>query len=147
MRYNKHMAERCWETDLVPDVNQFALDDFPMKGKGVKHMRFTLADTTYGCHVSEFPPDCRSTFIAIGPGAVIIIYAKAKGYVVLWGKTAQERQLHQFKVGTVYSPDDLSDTNAALIPAAVPCATLPCAATASVTSTSHDRLRNPLCGR
>src|SRR2546429_1808797 len=42
------------------DVNQFALDDFPMKGKGVKHMRFTLADTTYGCHVSEFQ-DRKST--------------------------------------------------------------------------------------
>ena len=39
LRFNKHMADRYWETNLVPDVNQFALDDFPMKGKGVKHMR------------------------------------------------------------------------------------------------------------
>ena len=61
LRFNKHVTERYWETNLVPDVNQFPLDDFPMKGKGVKHMRFTLADTTYGCHVSEFPPGCRST--------------------------------------------------------------------------------------
>ena len=86
-------------------VNQFALDDFPMKGKGVKHMRFTLADTTYGCHVSEFPPGCRSTFHRHGPGAVIII-TQGEGYVVLW-KDGEERQRHEFKVGTVYSPDDL----------------------------------------
>ena len=89
LRYNKHMAERYWETNLVPDVNQFPLDDFPMKGKGVRHMRFTLADTTYGCHVSEFPPGCRSTFHRHGPGAVIII-TQGEGYVVLW-KDGKER--------------------------------------------------------
>jgi hypothetical protein len=105
LRYNEHVTERYWETHLVPDVNQFALDDFPMKGKGVKHMRFTLADTTYGCHVSEFPPGCRSTFHRHGPGAVIII-TQGKGYVML-GKDGEEKQRHDFKVGTVYSPDDL----------------------------------------
>ena len=105
LRYNKHMAQRYWETNLVPDVNQFPLDDFPMKGKGVKHMRFTLADTTYGCHVSEFPPGCRSTFHRHGPGAAIII-TQGEGYVMLW-KDGEERQRHDFKVGTVYSPDDL----------------------------------------
>jgi quercetin dioxygenase-like cupin family protein len=105
LRYNKHMAERYWETNLVPDVNQFPLDDFPMKGKGVRHMRFTLADTTYGCHVSEFPPGCRSTFHRHGPGAVIII-TQGEGYVMLW-KDGEERQRHDFKVGTVYSPNDL----------------------------------------
>jgi quercetin dioxygenase-like cupin family protein len=105
LRYNKHVTDRYWETNLVPDVNQFPLDDFPMKGKGVKHMRYTLADTTYGCHVSEFPPGCRSTFHRHGPGAVIII-TQGEGYVVLW-KDGEERQRHEFQVGTVYSPDDL----------------------------------------
>ena len=105
LRYNKHVTERYWETNLVQDVNRFALDDFPMKGKGVKHMRFTLADTTYGCHVSEFPPGCRSTFHRHGPGAVIII-TQGEGYVVLW-KDGEERVRHDFKAGTVYSPDDL----------------------------------------
>ena len=105
LHYNKHVTERYWETNLVPDVNRFALDDFPMKGKGVKHMRYTLADTTYGCHVSEFPPGCRSTFHRHGPGAVIII-TQGEGYVMLW-KDGEERQRHPFKVGTVYSPDDL----------------------------------------
>jgi hypothetical protein len=105
LRYNKHMADRYWETNLVPDVNAFALDDFPMKGKGVKHMRFTLADTTYGCHVSEFPPGSRSTFHRHGAGAVIII-TQGEGYVMLW-KDGEARQRHSFKVGTVYSPDDL----------------------------------------
>ena len=89
----------------MPDVNQFSLDDFPMKGKGVKHMRYTPADTAYGCHVSEFPPGCRSTFHRHGPGAVIII-TQGEGYVVLW-RDGEARQRHEFGVGTVYSPDDL----------------------------------------
>ena len=105
LRYNRHMTDRYWETNLVPDVNEFPLDDFPMKGPGVQHMRFTLADTTYGCHVSEFPAGCRSTFHRHGPGAVIII-SQGEGYVVLW-KDGEERQIHDFKVGTIYSPDDL----------------------------------------
>jgi len=105
LRVNKHMADRYWETNLVPDVNQFLLDDFPMKGKGVKHMRFTLADTTYGCHVSEFPPGCRSTFHRHGPGAVIII-TQGEGYVMLW-KDGEERKRYEFHEGTVYSPNDL----------------------------------------
>jgi quercetin dioxygenase-like cupin family protein len=105
LRYNKHMTDRYWETNLVPDVNAFPLDDFPMKGQGVKHMRFTLADTTYGCHVSEFPPGSRSTFHRHGPGAVIII-TQGEGYVMLW-KDGEPCQRHDFRVGTVYSPDDL----------------------------------------
>jgi quercetin dioxygenase-like cupin family protein len=105
LRYNRHVTERYWETNLVPDVNRFVLDDFPMKGKGVRHMRFTLADTTYGCHVSEFPPGCRSTFHRHGPGAVIII-TQGEGHVVLW-RDGEERVVHEFKAGTSYSPDDL----------------------------------------
>jgi quercetin dioxygenase-like cupin family protein len=105
LHYNNHVTDRYWETNLVPDVNRFALDDFPMKGPGVRHMRFTLADTTYGCHVSEFPPGCRSTFHRHGPGAVIII-TQGEGYVVLW-KDGEPRRRHDFKAGTIYSPDDL----------------------------------------
>ena len=82
LQFNKHMADRYWETNLVPDVNQFVLDDFSMKGKGVRHMRYTLADTTYGCHVSEFPPGSRSTFHRHGPGAVTII-TQGEGYVLM----------------------------------------------------------------
>ena len=59
---NKKLTVRSWESNLVPDVNEFSLDDYPMKGKGVKIMRFGLAGTTYGCHVQEFPAGSRSTF-------------------------------------------------------------------------------------
>ncbi len=104
-RLNKHVTDRYWETNLVPDVNQFALDNFPMKGKGVRHMRFTLADTTYGCHVSEYPPGSRSTFHRHGPGAIIIV-TLGEGYVMLW-RDGEERKRYDFRAGTIYAPGDL----------------------------------------
>jgi mannose-6-phosphate isomerase-like protein (cupin superfamily) len=30
---NKRLTVRSWESNLVPDVNEFALDDYPMKGR------------------------------------------------------------------------------------------------------------------
>lgn len=104
-RHNKRLTVRCWETNLIPDVNQFVLDDFPMKGKGVKNMRFTLADTTYGCHIQEFPVGSRSTFHRHGPGAVIIV-TKGEGYVMLW-REGEERKRYNFRAGSIYSPGDL----------------------------------------
>ena len=43
---NKKLTVRSWESNIVPDINEFALDDYPMRGKGVKIMRFGLAGTT-----------------------------------------------------------------------------------------------------
>lgn len=104
-RHNKRLTVRCWETNLIPDVKQFVLDDFPMKGKGVKNMRFTLADTTYGCHIQEFPVGSRSTFHRHGPGAVIIV-TQGEGYVMLW-REGEERRRYDFHAGSIYSPGDL----------------------------------------
>jgi hypothetical protein len=36
----------------------------------------------------------------------VIIITQGEGYVVLW-RDGEERQRHEFKVGTVYSPNDL----------------------------------------
>jgi hypothetical protein len=99
------MGAKYWETNLIQDVNRFVLDDFPIKGKGVKHMRFTLADTSYGCHIAEYPPGSRSTFHRHGPGAVIII-TRGKGYVTLW-RDGEQQIRHDFHVGSIYSPGDL----------------------------------------
>jgi mannose-6-phosphate isomerase-like protein (cupin superfamily) len=35
---NKKLTIRSWESNMVPDVNEFALDDYPLKAKGVKIM-------------------------------------------------------------------------------------------------------------
>ncbi len=104
-RLNKRLADRCWETNLIPDVNRFELDDFPMKGKGVRIMRFTLAGTTYGCHIQEFPPTSRSLFHRHGPGAVLIV-TQGEGYAVMW-RDDEPRVKYPLRPNSIYSPGDL----------------------------------------
>src|SRR5688572_20278311 len=67
-RENKRLTVRSWETNLVPDVNQFALDEYPMKGKGVSIMRFGLAGTPTVATSRNFPR---------GVGAPSIVTARA----------------------------------------------------------------------
>jgi quercetin dioxygenase-like cupin family protein len=139
IQYNDHKGARYWETNLIQDVNGFVLDEFPMKGKGVKHMRFTLADTSYGCHIAEYPPGSRSTFHRHGPGAMIII-TQGEGYVALW-RDGENRTRYDFRVGSIYSPGDLMwhghfNTGQGIMRHFAIRGTSP--------KYSHDRFRNPL---
>jgi quercetin dioxygenase-like cupin family protein len=102
---NKRLTVRSWESNLVPDVNEFPLDDYPMKGKGVKIMRFGLAGTTYGCHIQEFPPGSRSTFHRHGPGAIVCV-TRGEGFAMVW-REGEERTRFEIKPGSIYSPGDL----------------------------------------
>jgi quercetin dioxygenase-like cupin family protein len=102
---NKKLTIRSWESNLVPNVNEFALDDYPMKGKGVKIMRFALAGTTYGCHIQEFPAGSRSTFHRHGPGAIVCV-TKGEGFAMVW-REGGERTRFEIKSGSIYSPGDL----------------------------------------
>jgi quercetin dioxygenase-like cupin family protein len=104
-RENKRLTVRSWETNLVPDVNEFPLDEYPMKGKGVRIMRFGLAGTTYGCHVQEFPVGSRSTFHRHGPGAIVTV-TTGEGFAMVWREN-EERQRFAIKPGSIYSPGDL----------------------------------------
>ncbi|HXG51897.1 MAG TPA: cupin domain-containing protein [candidate division Zixibacteria bacterium] len=104
-RHNKRLTVRSWETNLIPDVNTFPLDDYPMKGKGVKIMRFGLAGTTYGCHIQEFPVGSRSTFHRHGPGAVVCV-TQGTGFAMVW-REGEPRQRFEIRPGSIYSPGDL----------------------------------------
>ncbi len=112
-RKNERLTVRSWETNLVPDVNTFGLDEYPMKGKGVRIMRFGIAGTTYGCHIQEFPVGSRSTFHRHGPGAIVCV-TQGTGYAT---RSARARSI---RPGT-------SCTTAISTPGASPCATSPCA--------------------
>ena len=69
-------------------------------------MRFTLADTTYGCHIQEFPVGSRSHFHRHGPGAILIV-TEGEGYVMLWREGDAEQGVYEIRPGTIYSPGDL----------------------------------------
>jgi len=102
---NQRLTVRSWETNLIPDVNAFALDEYPMKGPGVRIMRFGIAGTTYGCHIQEFPVGSRSTFHRHGPGAIVCV-TQGTGFAMVW-REGEERQRFEIRPGTIYSPGDL----------------------------------------
>lgn len=104
-RHNLSLTARSWETNLIADVNTFALDAYPMKGKGVSIMRFGLAGTTYGCHIQEFPVGSRSTFHRHGPGAIVCV-TQGTGFAMVW-REDEERRRFEIRPGSIYSPGDL----------------------------------------
>ena len=104
-RHNKRLTVRSWETNLIQDVNAFPLDDYPMKGKGVRIMRFGIAGTTYGCHIQEFPVGSRSTFHRHGPGAIVTV-TQGTGFAMVW-REGEERRRFEIRPGSIYSPGDL----------------------------------------
>ncbi|HEX2385994.1 MAG TPA: cupin domain-containing protein [Candidatus Binatia bacterium] len=105
-RKNERLTTRSWETNLVPDVNTFHLDEYPMKGKGVKIMRFGIAGTVYGCHIQEFPTGSRSLFHRHGPGAIVCV-TQGTGYAMVWREEDKERTRFEIRPGSIYSPGDL----------------------------------------
>jgi len=104
-KHNVQLTIRSWETNLIPDVNAFALDDFPMKGKGVRIMRFGLAGTVYGCHIQQIPVASRSTFHRHGAGAMVTV-TQGTGFAMVW-REDEPRQRFEIRPGSIYSPGDL----------------------------------------
>lgn len=104
-KHNVQLTIRSWETNLVPDVNAFSLDDYPMKGKGVRIMRFGLAGTVYGCHIQEIPVGSRSTFHRHGAGAIVTV-TQGTGFAMVW-REDEPRQRFEIRPGSIYSPGDL----------------------------------------
>ncbi|MDP2644417.1 MAG: hypothetical protein Q8P24_05725 [Desulfobacterales bacterium] len=104
-RRNQQLVTRSWETNLIPDVNGFALDPFPMKGKGIRIMRVGLAESTYGSHIQELPVGSRSTFHRHGPGAVVCV-TQGTGFAMMW-RDNEPRQRFEIGPGSIYSPGDL----------------------------------------
>jgi hypothetical protein len=104
-KHNVQLTIRSWETNLIPDVNAFALDDYPMKGKGVRIMRFGLAGTVYGCHIQQIPVGSRSTFHRHGAGAIVTV-TQGTGFAMVW-REDEPRQRFEIRPGSIYSPGDL----------------------------------------
>ena len=105
-RKSERLMTRGWETNLVPDVNTFPLDEYPMKGKGVRIMRFGIAGTVYGCHIQEFPVGSRSTFHRHGPGAIVCV-TQGTGFAMVWREEDKERTRFKIGPGAIYSPGEL----------------------------------------
>lgn len=93
-----------WQTNFIPDLRTFGLDDHPERGPGASNMFFAMANNaTSGC-IAQFPTGTYLKAHRHGPGAEIIILS-GSGYSLLWHE-GHEWQKVDWSEGTMVSPRD-----------------------------------------
>lgn len=99
------MGTRNWQTNFIPDVRGFKLEEWRERGAGT-NMNFRLGNNTQmAAHISEFPPGHYKKAHRHGVGAHVVILG-GNGYSLLWFEGDQERRKVEWKDGSVLSPKE-----------------------------------------
>ncbi|MBM2810634.1 MAG: Gentisate 1,2-dioxygenase [Chloroflexi bacterium] len=101
---NQRLTTRLWETNLVPDLRTFQLDDAPGRGAANRSMAFSMAGNGMGAHMSEFESGTYKKAHRHGPGAHLIILT-GSGFSLIW-REGQPRTKVDWHEGTLFSPTD-----------------------------------------
>jgi gentisate 1,2-dioxygenase len=94
---------REWQTNFLPDVRAFKLEDRRERGAASSIMFFLMSGNAMNLHISEFPPGMYKKAHRHGPGAEIIIVGGV-GYSLLWFEGAKQRVKVDWKEGSIFSP-------------------------------------------
>jgi gentisate 1,2-dioxygenase len=94
---------REWETNFLPDVRTFKLEDRSERGARSSIMFFYMSGNAMNIHISEFPPGTYKKAHRHGPGAEIIVL-NGTGYSLLWFEGEREPVKVDWKEGSVFSP-------------------------------------------
>lgn len=101
----KSFPWRTWESNFIPDVRAFQLQDYRERGAGGKNIRFQLASNTMIAHVSEFPVGTYKKAHRHGPDAYVIIL-RGKGYSLLWPEGEPKKRI-DWQEGSVFVPPNM----------------------------------------
>lgn len=102
MRPGRHM----WETNFVPDLRTFALQEWKERGAGGSNIMFVLADGAMHAHMSEMPVGTYKK--GHRHGADFHIFpVTGHGYSLYWYEG--DRDFHRFdwRHGAVHAPPDM----------------------------------------
>jgi len=104
-RRGEQYPGRIWETNFVPDVNRFELQDWSVRGAGGRNIFFELADSTMCASISEFGVGMYKKAHRHGPGAHVTVLS-GQGYTLMW-KEGQPRVKVPWRGGSVFVPPDM----------------------------------------
>ncbi len=101
MRPGRHM----WETNFVPDLGAFALQEWKARGAGGSNIMFVLADGTMHAHISEMPVGTYKKAHRHGPDFHVFAVT-GHGYSIYWYEGDAGFQRFDWKHGCVFAPAD-----------------------------------------
>ena len=102
MRPGRHM----WETNFVPDLSSFKLQEWNARGAGGSNIMFVLADGTMHAHMSEMPVGTYKK--AHRHGADFHVFAvTGHGYSLYWNEGDQDFRRFDWQHGAVFAPTDM----------------------------------------
>jgi oxalate decarboxylase/phosphoglucose isomerase-like protein (cupin superfamily) len=96
---------RIWETNFVPDVRSFDLQEWKGRGAGGKNILLEFADGVMAAHISEFPLGTYKKAHRHGPAFNVLI-VKGKGFSLFW-KEGEPVQRFNWQEGSVFVPPEM----------------------------------------
>jgi oxalate decarboxylase/phosphoglucose isomerase-like protein (cupin superfamily) len=100
----KSRPTRVWESNFIPDVYSFPLQEQARRGLASRNIHFQMAENTMAAHISEFAVGTYKKAHRHGPGAHVIILS-GKGYSLMW-ENWQRREKIDWQKGSMFVPPE-----------------------------------------
>jgi cupin superfamily acireductone dioxygenase involved in methionine salvage len=102
VRPGRHM----WETNFIPDLAAFQLQQWDQRGAGSSNMKFILAEGTMHAHSSEMPVGTYKKAHRHGPDFHVFAVT-GHGYSLLWYEGDADYVRVDWRHGVVFAPPDM----------------------------------------
>ena len=98
-------GRHMWETNFVPDLASFKLQEWKQRGAAGSNIMFSLADGTMHSHISEMPVGTYKK--GHRHGADFHVFAvSGRGYSIYWYEGDKDFERFDWKHGGVFAPAD-----------------------------------------
>lgn len=98
-------GRHMWETNFVPDLSDFEMPAWQVRGEGSRNLKFVLAESTMHAHMSEMPVGTYKTGHRHAPDFHVFT-VEGHGYSLFWYEGDEDFRRIDWRHGVVYAPAD-----------------------------------------